>query len=445
MRRGGLHSTSGRRHLPGVTLLPCTTRLPVATLSMTRFRRPIGLLLSLLGALLLSGCEGAGRDARPVPGPVVTIASPAGPESSEPNFAVAPDGRIYLTWQEAVDGGHELRFATLEGDGWSQPRTIARGADWFVNWADFPTLVVLPDGRIAAHYLRRNATGERYHYDVEIVQSADGGESWSEAVRPHRDGVPAEHGFVSLFPDDGGRLGVVWLDGRQYDAGFGGSEEMMLRYTTVDSRGELGADTAIDARVCDCCQTAWGVTSRGPVVAYRGRTADEVRDIHLARRTPDGWVTAPVHHDGWQIAACPVNGPAVAASGERVVVAWFTAANEEPRVRVAFSDDAGATFGAPITVDRGDPAGRVDVVLLEDGRALVSWLERGEGDAAEILARVVDGAGGGESMTVATSSQARGSGFPRMARSGADLLFAWTDAGETRTVRVARSRLEEAR
>jgi hypothetical protein len=395
--------------------------------------------------LLLAGCGGDGEVEPTAVSAVTTLVSPAGPGSSEPNLAVGADGTVYLSWQEPAGSGHELRFARLEGDSWSEARAIARGDDWFVNWADFPSLAVLPDGRLVAHYLRRNPTGETYHYDIEIVQSEDSGESWTGPVRPHRDSVPAEHGFVSIFPDDGGAASVVWLDGRQYDERFGGSEEMMLRHTTLHADGRLGEDAVIDPRVCDCCQTDWGITTEGPVVAYRGRSEGEIRDIHLARRVEGVWTRSTVHDDGWEIAACPVNGPAVAADGDRVAVAWFTAARDTPRVRVAFSSDAGRSFSEPVDVDGGNPSGRVDLVLLEDGRAVVTWLERGAGDGAEIRARAVSRDAVGEPMVIARSSQTRSSGFPRMARSGEELVFAWTDAGDASSVRVARARLEGAR
>ena len=56
-----------------------------------------------------------------------------------------------------------------------------------------------------------------------------------------------------------------------------------------------------------------------------------------------------------------------------VAVAWFTAP-DQPRVRLAFSADGGRTFGPPLEVASGKVVGRVDVVLLQDGRAVVSWL-----------------------------------------------------------------------
>ncbi|CAN5791475.1 hypothetical protein BH23GEM6_BH23GEM6_01580 [soil metagenome] len=411
---------------------------------MHRSRHRFSAFITLTAALV-SACGASTEREELSLSELTQIASPAGPGSSEPNLTVSEQGRIYLTWQEQVDGAHELRFATLEGDRWSDARSIARGDDWFVNWADFPSLVVLPDGRLAAHYLRRNPTGERYHYDVEVRQSNDGGISWSEPVRPHRDGVPAEHGFVSLYPAGGGELGIVWLDGRQYHARYGGSEEMMLHQTTLAADGTLGPEVVIDDRICDCCQTSWAITSQGPVIAYRNRSPEEVRDIYLARNVDGAWSTAAVHADGWEIAACPVNGPAVAADQNRVAVAWFTAAQDTPRVRIAFSHDAGATFSPPVQIDSGDPIGRVDVMLLNGENALVSWLERVDGQAAEIRTRVVSRAGAEASNLVARSTQARASGFPRMVRSGNEVVFAWTEAGDPSNVRVARARLAEGR
>ncbi len=391
-------------------------------------------------AALAGGCGAAPVDEAPL-GSVVALESPAGAGAAEPNLSVGPDGGVYLSWLEPTpDSAHALRFASLEGDRWSESRTIAAGADWFVNWADFPSMVVLPGGRLAAHYLQRHPGAEEgYHYDVRIVQSADGGATWSAPVVPHRDGVPAEHGFVSLFPAEGDSLGAVWLDGRKSHADHGGTQEMTLRYTTLAPDGSLGEEMAVDERICDCCQTSLARTSRGPVVVYRDRTPGEVRDIYVSRRVDGRWTEGrPVHADGWEIAACPVNGPSISADGERVAVAWFTAAHDTARVQVAFSDDAGAAFGAPVRVDAGDPAGRVDVELLSGGGALVSWIERTGADAAEVRARYVSPSGEtGAPMTVAASSGERASGFPRMVRTGDRVVFAWTEPGTPSRVRVA--------
>jgi hypothetical protein len=183
------------------------------------------------------------------------------------------------------------------------------------------------------------------------------------------------------------------------------------------------------------------MTSEGPVVVYRDRSQDEIRDIYLARQVKGVWLTpAPVHRDGWRVDYCPVNGPAVDARGRRVAVAWYAAPDSQPRVQLAFSTDAGARFGPPVRIDAGNPAGRVDVVLRDDGSALVSWIERLAGERAEVRVREVGADGrAGAWQTVTASSAARASGFPRMASAGGAIYLAWTEPGTPSRVRVARA------
>jgi len=196
--------------------------------------------------------------------------------------------------------------------------------------------------------------------------------------------------------------------------------------------------SVLDTRACDCCQTASAMTGRGAVMIYRDRTEGEIRDISIVRRVNGAW-TAPatVHADNWELNACPVNGPAIVASGDEVAVAWFTGARDTAKVQVAFSHDAGATFGAPVRIDQGNPAGRVGLQWL-NGEAYVSWLERGSGDSAFVKVRPVTREGiARDPITVTSSSGARSSGFPRMTRLNDGLLFAYTLPGTPSVVKMA--------
>jgi hypothetical protein len=77
------------------------------------------------------------------------------------------------------------------------------------------------------------------------------------------------------------------------------------------------------------------------------------------------------------------------------------------------------------------------VVLLDDGRAVVSWLQ-GNATGAEIRAQpFTPGGPAGPAVLVAASTVQRASGFPQMVRAGDGLLFAWTDTGDTTRVRTA--------
>lgn len=389
----------------------------------------------------------AGDKPQTVTAPAIdSVSSPTGPGSAEPNLAVGADGKVFLTWLEPADSGHALRLATLTRDTWSRPVTIRAGRDFFVNWADFPSIEVLDGNRLAVHWLQRTGKST-YAYGVRISQSRDGGRTWSQAVTPHRDTASQEHGFVAMWRERGA-LGAVWLDGRkfQHDS-HDASNEMMLMSTTVAADGKLGPEVQLDDRTCDCCQNAVAMTGGGPIVAYRNRTTDEIRDIYVTRRVNGKWTTgAPVFADGWKIAACPVNGPALAASGNRVALAWFTGAQDTARVKVAFSKDGGATFGAPTRIDGGSPGGRVDALLLADGSALVSWIERIGGDTAAVRVRRVTPDGkSGAAITVAQSSTARASGVPKMVQAGDRVIFAWTVPGKPSTVRVARAKVSALR
>jgi hypothetical protein len=377
---------------------------------------------------------------------VEELPTPALPGSGEPRLSPAGDG-VVLSWLEPVTTQSDtsgaadlwrLRVVMLGDDGPGESRTVAEGDDWFVNWADFPSVVQAADGTLLAHWLQREGEGT-YDYGVRVARSGDHGVTWSEPWRPHEDPEKGEHGFVSIFPLADGGSGLVWLDGRRFAAG----EEMMtLRARTLDASGNPGPETLVDDMICDCCQTDAAITSKGAVVVYRDRTEGEVRDIYASSLIDGVWTSGhPVHQDGWVIPACPVNGPAVDARGDDVVVAWFSAPGDSARVQVAFSTDAGASFGPPSRLDAGNPGGRVDVTLLPDGTAIALWIERAGEQGAELRVRRVrpDGALGAPAL-VAASSAERASGFPRMVPDGQGrLVFAWTDvSGASPLVRLAR-------
>lgn len=368
----------------------------------------------------------------PLAAQVRELPSPASATSGQPNLTVAANGRVYLSWIDRLEGGRvALRFVRKEKGGWSAPRTIAEGANWFVNWADFPSLLALPDSSLAAHWLAKSGTGT-YAYDVNIARSFDGGKTWSKPMIPHRDGTQTEHGFVSLLPASKDAFTAIWLDGREMagkssdhnsDHGHG---TMTLRAATIQRNNALTQEALLDTKVCECCQTSAVMTSLGPVVVFRDRSDQEMRDISIVRLRNGKWSEPKtVFADGWQINGCPVNGPSVAALEKRVAVAWFTGANNKSQVKLAFSNDAGETFGAPVVIDDGNPAGRVDVLLLPDGSAIVSWLEK-LANGGEVRIRKVKPDGTRDpAITIAPSGTARSSGFPQMVRSGNSLVFAW--------------------
>ncbi len=403
----------------------------------------------LLFALFCTGL-GCGSDgsAPTPPSSANTLAPPVGSGSGQPRLQIGPNNAVWLSWvAPRGENRHALRYTRHTDTAWTEPRTVATGTDWFVNWADLPSVRPLPDGRVAAHYLESN--GKRaLAYAVRITQTRSDG-SWRKAITPHTDGTPTEHGFVSLLPWENHQLLAVWLDGRKMAGPGHGQGEMTLRGAVLDSTGTVNQRAVIDGRTCECCATSAVQTGDEALVAYRDRSDAEVRDIQLVRFDGEQWSKPMLlHEDGWKIEGCPVNGPALAAQDDRVVAAWFTAADGRPRVKAAFSNDGGHRFTAPVVVAEGQTKGRVDVVMLNEDAAVVSWLgERDDHGVIQTRAVRSDSTMSAP-MTIGTvPSAARSVGFPQLERSGSHLYAAWVtpDSTDTSTVQVVRTPISAVR
>jgi len=222
---------------------------------------------------------------------------------------------------------------------------------------------------------------------------------------------------------------------------------MTVRAAIYGADGVQKSETLVDARVCECCPTTATVTSEGVIAAFRNRAEGEIRDIYVSRldaNTGKWSEPAAVHADNWMMPACPVNGPSLSASGRRVAIAWFTMQQDQGHAFVAFSDDAGRTFGKPVRIDDELSLGRVDVELLADGSAVASWIEYATADSStSFRIRRIERSGTlSPPITVTAIGSGRTSGYPRMARVGHELLFAWTDTSATPArLATARARL----
>lgn len=436
-----------------------------------------GWVVGLVGAFLLctlASCGGA-PGSPPEPGegrgtPAAASAAqtspPAGPGAFAPQLGPSREG-FWLSWLEPVegeDGQPSHRFVAarriLDDDPgtpeWSSPVEIHRGPGFFANWADVPSVAEHPDGTLLAHWLEK--TGDAtYAYGVRLARSTDGGTTWQPLGLLHDDGSPTEHGFVSLWSEEGEAsvFRALWLDGRRMQDGG----PMTLRTARVGAA--VTESRVLDGRVCDCCPTAAVAIPGGALVAYRDRSAEEVRDVYAARWNGESWgEPRPVHRDGWVFPACPVNGPALAAHGATTAVAWFTGEGDEPRVRMAFTGGKEpAAFSRPVEVDRqirgdsggGDHAvlGRVALALPGPEEAVVAWLGSlhdgtaagGKSEAGRLWLRRVSREGHlGERHVLARTDPGRVSGMPRLTVHGDDLHAVWVEVegGEPRGLAYAR-------
>jgi len=305
-----------------------------------------------------------------------------------PNWVLSPQKKLFLSWTEHEgDTSFALKYAVWQDSSWSTINTIARGQDWFVNWADFPSLAIFPGSELnlLAHYLKERAGGSTYDYDINLALSNDGGQGFRLLDLVH-DSTAAEHGFVSLLPFSYDKILATWLDGGQMIKSEGneknnhdhGSGSMQLRSALVHVTGQISHNTLLDDKVCECCQTDAAMTGKGPIIVYRNRDEEENRDIYYTRYISGQWtIPKPVYEDLWKINGCPVNGPAIATFNNQVAVAWYTEAGGKPLVKLSISKDAGESFGPPVVLS-DNTLGRVDLVWLEGTRIVVSFLEKNQ-------------------------------------------------------------------
>lgn len=397
-----------------------------------------GAALLILACAALAACE---RNEPSAPAATTPVAYrphewplPSSGASAQPDLALTGDGRVLLSWVESDGDTHALKLAAFDGRRWSDVREVARGDDWFVNWADTPHVVA--SGKTWwAHWLRKSGVG-KYAYDVVMSRSDDEGASWTATQPVNTDGTAGEHGFVSMWSEGEGGLGIAWLDGRNAAAaGHGGHEghgagAMTLRTAVFGADGGRLSEAELDARTCDCCQTAAARISRGVLLAWRDRDENEIRDIVVSRSEDGRWTPArKVHDDRWKMPGCPVNGPAVATRGSQAWVAWYVADGELPKLRVAHSADDGDRFAAPIEVDRGEAVqGRVGIAATADA-VWVSWL-REDAQGQSLWLASYDETLSREHQRIRVADlkgRGRGTGFPQLIadRDGARLV--WVD------------------
>ncbi len=372
---------------------------------------------------------------------VTYITSPTGLNSSESSLHKTADGTIYMSWIETgANNLSALKLSRLNDDNsWSEPKIIASGNDWFVNWADFPSLTSFGNNSLAAHYLQKSAP-DTFAYDVMLSVSNDSGNSWSEGFKAHTDSTTSEHGFVSKVAINDTSFLSVWLDGRQTAYAEKDStiaREMTLRAATFNDNGKQLEEYLLDTRVCDCCQTDTAMTENGPIVIYRDRSQDEIRDIYYVRQVNGQW-TEPkaLHHDNWKIEGCPVNGPAMSTKDNTVAIIWFSVANNLPSVKVIFSNSNGESFDTPIAIGDKDPMGRVDIELLDDKSALISWMDTIEGKTVIQIQRIYQDGKQSKITTLTEASDSRSSGFPRMVVKNNKAYLSWTNVGDKEILSV---------
>ena len=347
--------------------------------------------------------------------------------NAQPNL-VSSNGSLSLSWISSKEENKAfLNYSQYKEGRWIKPQVIASGSDWFVNWADFPAHAINQDLIITSH-LKKSASGT-YTYDVILNLQKLSGEKIRENFLLNTDGVKAEHGFVSIMANNEKGFFITWLDGRNTIGKKleGDHKPMTIRFAEITDKGDVIKESELDASTCDCCQTSIAITNDGPIVVYRDRSEEEVRDIYSVKNINGTWEKPnAVHDDGWIINGCPVNGPKVAVNSKNLAVSWFTVSNNHPLVNVSFSKNNGNSFGAPLKVNDHDAIGRVDVAFLNDEEVIVSYMEVDDIGTYLRIKKVSFDGKISEPITISKIDGGRNTGVPQLEIIDSEIFIVWT-------------------
>ena len=364
---------------------------------------------------------------------VESVANPSSMGSLQASWSTAKDGGPLLSWIETQkDESYTLKYAVRHGAQWSEPRTIAAHRQFFRHPAEMPEVISLSDGTLVAHWVE-SPPSEGSEAEFSYVSVSHDGVKWTAPVMIHKDRSMVQHGLASIVASGDRETSIVWLEALK-----GADGPVSLKRSVVNGEGKLTKEEVLDSDVCECCPTSVVKTARGLLVAYRGHTPQDIRDISVVRFEGGRW-SAPkiIYPDKWQLDACPTNAAAAAAKGDRVAIAWYTGAQNMPREQIVFSSDGGTTFTKPVLLSTGRSFGYTSIALDDQGGALVSWVEQ-SGEAARILVRQISAAGAAGPVTEVVKGSRKSLGYPRILQTGNETWVAWTSSATAAKVQTAR-------
>lgn len=401
-------------------------------------------LVSNVFALIFVSCLTSGCHANRAESATSTnlreITPPAAAGSFSPRVTSGSDGSVILSWLEPHGNtAADLRFSVWRNEGWSEPTTITAGQPFSRHPSESPGVITLSDRNLIAYWSQKPPNGKinTQEVDVYFTISTDRGVHWTAPTLANGAGTGEENSYPSAAAVDDTHAALIWLDGTNWKK----ERRVALMSRMLQSDGSSTLSTVIDPDTCTCCPTSVVQTGSGLVAAYRGHTSDNIRDISLLQNVRGHWSQPRIAHaDNWQIAGCPVNGPNLDADGTMTALIWFSAPQDQPAVKLAFSDDGGSNFGVPIRIDEGNVIGRAQVVLLPRCSALAFWLENKLGTTRLVGRRVRS-----QRTLEAPFEVARGVGlgYPHAVRAARGVAVTW--AGEKAGSQMIRFAIVESK
>lgn len=224
--------------------------------------------------------------------------------ATQPQVAVAPDGRIHV-----VFGKRHAIYHTSSTDG----RTFSAPVE--IGELDKLALGRRRGPRIAATERSVIVTAAS-HADGNLHSwiSTDLGATWIEGERINRPANSAREGLHAMAGGGPGLVAVAWLDLRN------GPTELWSR-VSHDAGRTWAPETRIYASpegpICQCCHPSLAIGPGDPIVAAWRNSLAGSRDIWMAESHDGGKTFAAARKIGtgtWKLNACPMDGGGLAVS-----------------------------------------------------------------------------------------------------------------------------------
>lgn len=356
-------------------------------------------------------------------------------------------GRLWLARVEdrllrvshSADGGRNFSAPVAVTP---QPEAVAAEAE------NRPKLAVGADGTV--HVTWTQSLGRPMTGHIRYARSADGGASFSPPVLLNDDRQVISHRFDSLAIDGRGRVAVVWLDARSRTAKTANKSPQtdvgVYAALSEDGGATFGPNRRVAAHSCQCCRTGLAWTAAGPVAFWRHVFGHNIRDFAIARL--DGGPVLRVTDDAWEIDGCPHHGGGIAVDGHgNLHIVWFTGGEKRKGIfhrRIAGTDfskaDARLDMSAPLPL--GDPARQAGhpAVAAAGDRILLAWREfDGQRFSAWAMFSADAGASWGAPQKLAEAAQQ--ADYPLPLIDARQALVVWNAAAEgLRVLPVAQMR-----
>jgi hypothetical protein len=358
-----------------------------------------------------------------------------GIEAKRPIVAATVTGGLYLLGVEKT--GLALRMSHDGGEHWMPATTLSAPGSTVTTSAENAPQLAARGMYAFALWQQKSSTGE-----TQLMEARSTGMGTQPPVTTVVTDKPVTDksysGFATLAVAPNGDVYAAWLDGRDNTSASTGTFNVYLARST-DHGATFHHNIKVATLACPCCRPSVAISADGKVyVVYRHVYTDNERDIAVATSTDHGEHFSPpvrIANDRWKLFGCPESGPVAAAQGNKLIVAWYTAAGGNPGIRLTASHDGGKTFSKELSVSGGiEGANHPYLSMADDGTVAIVFSGRqstqtGDWNSLTPYALRID-TKGRVSTTTRIPADASGERYPTASLSpDGDLYVVWSGTG----------------